>query len=85
MAKKSLKDVKEELLKISRVTPWDEIKKGDLLHIPPIVSLERRDILVMEKDKDELVYRRVDKDDKESLKMHRTSIFSRFVVKRRKF
>lgn len=86
MAKHSIQDLKAELYKIKHATPWDELEAGQIYHIPPLVSLERRDIKILTKDGDSVTYKRVDSTTvDEERKMHKTSVFSRFLVKRKKF
>lgn len=86
MAKHSIQDLKAELYKMRYATPWDELKAGEVYHIPPIVSLERRDIKIITKEDNTVTYKRVDgTTTNEERKMHKTSVFSRFLVKRKKF
>ena len=83
--KRSVQELKTELQKIKSITPWEEIEVNRIYHIAPIISLERRDVLITSKGTDEATYKRVDTDDEKEGKMHRTSVFARFLVKRRKF
>jgi hypothetical protein len=83
--KRSVQELKTELQKIKSITPWEEIEVNRIYHIAPIISLERRDVLITSKGTDEATYKRVDTDDEKEGKMHRTSVFARFLVKRKKF
>ena len=83
--KRSVQELKEELQKIKSITPWEEIEVARIYHIAPIISLERRDVLILTKTADEATYKRVDTDDEKEGKMHRTSVFARFLVKKKKF
>jgi hypothetical protein len=83
--KRSVQELKAELQKIKSITPWEEIEVNRIYHIAPIISLERRDVLITSKDTDEATYKRVDTNDEKEGKMHRTSVFARFLVKRKKF
>ena len=83
--KRSVQELKEELQKIKSITPWEEVEVNRIYHISPIISLERRDVMILTKTADEATYRRVDGDDEKEGKMHRTSVFARFLVKRKKF
>ena len=85
MAKRSIQELKEELQKIKSITPWEDIEVNHIYHIAPIISLERRDVLILTKTADEATYRRVDGDDDKEGKMHRTSVFARFMIKRKSF
>jgi hypothetical protein len=83
--KRSVQELKEELQKIKSITPGEEIEVARIYHIAPIISLERRDVLILTKTADEATYKRVDTDDEKEGKMHRTSVFARFLIKRKQF
>ena len=83
--KRSIQELKEELQKIKSITPWEEVEVNRIYHIPPIISLERREVMIVTKTPDEATYRRVDGEDEKEGKMHRTSVFARFLIKRKKF
>ena len=85
MAKRSIQELKEELQKIKSITPWEDIEVNHIYHIAPIISLERRDVLILSKTADEATYKRVDGNDDKEGKMHRTSVFARFMIKRKSF
>ena len=83
--KRSVQELKEELQKIKSITPWENIQVNRIYHIAPIISLERRDIIITSKTDDEATYRRVDNGDDKEGKLHRTSVFARFLIMRKKF
>ena len=83
--KRSVQELKEELQKIKSITPWENIQVNRIYHIAPIISLERRDIIITSKTDDEATYKRVDNNDDKEGKMHRTSVFARFLIMRKKF
>lgn len=85
MAKRSVQELKAELQKLAYVTPWEDIKAGETYHVPPIITLERRDLRILTKDGDKATYRRIGDKDSEERKMHKTSVFARFLVKRKMF
>ena len=85
MAKRSVQELKEQLQKIKSITPWDQVEVNTIYHIPPIISLERREIIFLSKGENEGVYKRVDGGDETEGKMHRTSVFARFLIKKKKF
>lgn len=85
MAKRSIQELKEELQKIKSITPWGEVAENHVYHIPPIISLERREIMIISKNDDEATYRRIDDEEKKEGKMHRTSVFARFLIKKKTF
>jgi len=85
MAKRSVQELKEELQKITSITPWSDIKENKVYHIAPIISLSRRDIRIIKKDENEATYQRVDNDDTKEGKLHRTSVFARFMIEKKNF
>ena len=83
--KRSIQDFKEEIINLRNVTHWDDIEINKVYHIPPIISLERRDILIMSKKGDSCTYRKIgDKEQKERT-MFKTSVFAKFLVRRKRF
>lgn len=80
-----LKQFKEHMTPYSGITPWEEIKVGNTYHIPPIHSLERRDVTVTEKTNTSLGCVRIDDGKKTELNMQRTSVYAKLLVKKRKF
>lgn len=85
MDEEKIKAVKTIFRCVDGITPWDKIREGDIVHIPPIISLERRDICVLEKKDDELSYKRIDKVNSEEGTLHRTSIFAKIMIKRKNY
>ena len=83
--KRSLQDAKNELQKIDWITPWEDVEVSRIYHIAPLISLKRRDILILSKTDNEATYKRVDCEDDESGKFHRTSLFARFLLKKKSF
>ena len=83
--KRSVQELKEELQKIKNITPWENVEVNKIYHISPIISLERRDVMILSKTPDEAVYKRVDGNGNAEGKMHRTSVFARFLIERKKF
>ena len=83
--KRSVQELKEELQKVQSITPWENVEVAKIYHIPPIISLERRDVLILTKTADEATYKRVDNGDEKEGKMHRTSVFARFLIKKKEF
>lgn len=85
MSKRSIQELKGELQKLKSVMPWSEIKPNEVYHVPPIISLERRDLYIISKKEDTATYRRIgDAENKERV-MHETSVFARFLVKKKKY
>ena len=79
----TIKSKQSELVKLRYATPWEEIKEDNVYHIPPILTLNRRDVIIISKNDDEAIYRKI--GDKENHKMHKMSVFARFLIKRKKF
>lgn len=81
----TMKEFKMLSHSFKHVVPWENVKMHEIYHIPPLFALERRDIIILQKDGDNATYRRVDvKDDTERI-MHKTSVFAKFIVKRKKY
>lgn len=85
MAKKTVQDLKDKLATFKSVTPWDMIEPNKVYHIPPIITLHRREILVLSKDDEKATYCKVDGTDENKRTMYKTSVFAKFIVKRKKF
>lgn len=68
----SLKDV-------PKVTEWDNIKVGEIYHLPPLVYNERTDFIVLEKRDYTMKIRRLTDDYPQT--MFKNDITTRFVVK----
>lgn len=85
MARKSIQDLKEELKLFKHVTPWEDVTIGSVYHIPPIANLSSRDIKIISKENDQATYYKVGDSKKEEHTMHKTSVFARLIVKRKKY
>lgn len=85
MAKRTAQELKEELQKLPHMTLWNDVHAGEIYHIPPILGLERRKVLILTKSGNDATYKRVDDGDKSERKMHKSSVFARFLVKEKKF
>lgn len=85
MAKRSIKEMKEELQKLPSVTPWEDIKENEIYHIPPLITLERRDLHILSKNGNSAVYVRVGDKEKKERTLYDSSVFARFLVKRKKY
>lgn len=85
MAKRSIQELKSELQKLPSVTPWDEIKANEVYHVPPLISLERRDLLILTKDGKKVTYKRIGDTEQKERTMYDSSVFARFLVKRKKY
>jgi hypothetical protein len=81
----TVSELKEKIDKLRSITPWESIEVNKVYHVPPLVTLERREILILTKDGDSATYRRIgDKEQKERTMM-KSSVFAKFLVKRKKY
>lgn len=81
----TVSELKEKIDKLRSITPWESIEVNNVYHIPPLVTLERREIFILTKDGESATYRRIgDKEQKERTMM-KSSVFAKFLVKRKKY
>lgn len=85
MSKRSIKDLKGELQKVKHITPWSEIKENEIYHIPPLITLERRDVKIISKREKEATYKVIGDTASTERTMHDSSVFARFLIKRKKY
>jgi len=85
MAKRSIKELKNELQKVKSILSWDEIKEKEVYHIPPLISLERRDLYIISKNGNKATYKKVGDTTQQERTMYDSSVFARFMVKRKNF
>jgi len=87
MAKeRTIQDNKDELKKIKAHIHPSNLKVNGIYHVPPIISLERMDIMILGLEGDYIRFKRTDSTtDNAEKKMHKTSILSRFIVNKRKY
>ncbi len=84
--KRTIESCKDELKKIKAHIHPSNLKVNKVYHIPPVITLERMDIMILGVVGDFIRFKRVDSTtDKDEKKMHKTSILSRFIVNRRKY
>lgn len=83
--KRSIQDLKEEFLTIKSVTPWTNVEVNAVYHIPPLINLDRRDIMILSKKDNNATYRRIGDTQQIERTLHKDSVFARFIVKRKKF
>jgi hypothetical protein len=81
--KKTVKDNAAELRKIKHHIALDKLEVNKIYHIPPILTIERMDIQILGVDGDDIKFKRVDSTtDKAEKSMKKSSILSRFLVKK---
>lgn len=82
---RTVSELKNQIDNIKSITPWESIEVNAVYHIPPLVTLERREIFIISKEGDSATYRRIgDKEQKERT-MAKTSVYAKFLVKRKKY
>ena len=82
---RTVSDLKERINDVRCVTPWENVEVNSVYHIPPLVTLERREILILTKDGDSATYRRVGDEENKERTMAKTSVYAKFIVKRKKY
>ncbi len=83
--KEKLEAFKQQMKQHSAITPWDEVKVNAVYHIPPIKSLSRRDVIILEKKENSIKFKRIDDTEKKEGDMARTSVYAKVMVKRKKY
>ena len=83
--KRSISELKELLVNIPSITPWDCIELNKVYHIPPVGLLEKRDVIFLEKNNEEAKYKQINSTDNNVSKMHKTSAFAKFLIEEKKF
>ena len=83
--KHTISEFKNEITNLRSVTPWEEIEANTIYHIPPIVSLQRREIMILKKNGNSATYRRIGDTELKERTMFDTSVFAKFLVKRKKY
>ena len=69
-----------KLREVGRIMPWEDIKVGEIYHLPPLIYNKRCDFIVLEKNDDKMRIRRL--QDEYPQHMFRTDVTSNFVVKK---
>ena len=82
---KEMKMLHEKLKKIPRAVPWENVKEKQVYHIPKIGSLDRMNIVVDEKTKDELSFRVLGDAKGTVHQLHSTSIYAKILTKPKVF
>ena len=81
----TVSELKEKIDKIKSVTPWESIEVNSVYHVPPLVTLERREVFILTKEGDSATYRRIGDKEQKKRTMMKTSVFAKFLVKRKKY
>ena len=86
MAKpRTVSELKNQIDNIRSMTPWEKVEVNAIYHIPPLVTLERREILILSKEGDSATYRRIGDKEQRERTMAKTSVYAKFLVKRKKY
>ena len=81
----TIKDFKNKVTKLKPVTPWENINIQTVYHIPKLMALQPRDLLIIKKEGDTIHYIRLGDKTKKQCQLKKTSVFAKFLVKRKKF
>lgn len=86
MTKDEFEELKGKWKLVEAITPWEKIKFNTKYHIPPVLGLKRRDIMITSISKEELSFKRVDgESENETGKFHRTSVFAKCMIEIKEF
>ena len=69
-----------KLKEVGRIMPWENIKVGEVYHLPPLIYNKRCDFIVLEKFDDKIKIRRL--QDEYPQHMFKTDVTSNFIVKK---
>lgn len=86
MAKpRTVSELKNQIENIRSMTPWEHVEVNAVYHIPPLATLERREIFIISKKEDSATYRRIGDTEQKERTMAKTSVYAKFLVKRKKY
>ena len=69
-----------KLREVEPLTDWENIKVGEIYHVPPLIYNKRMDFIVKDKQRDSIKIIKL--GDNYSQTMFRTDITSRFISKK---
>jgi hypothetical protein len=69
-----------KLRNVEPITKWEDIKEGEIYHMPPLIYNKRFDFVVMEKGENHIKIRKFCEFFMQTI--YRTDITSRFIVKK---
>ena len=84
MGTKTLRNKILQIRSLPRKIAWVDINKGDLLHIPRILSIKRKDIIVDDKIGEVVTYHAIG-DKQEQKTFSQTSVIGHLVTKKLTF
>jgi len=86
MTKEEFEELKKKWQLVTPITKWEDVTVNRVYHIPPVLGLASRDIMVTVKTDTELSFKRVDGVDENTLgKYNRTSVFAKCMIETKKF
>lgn len=78
MTKAEFEELRTKWQAVKSITPWEDVKVGNVYHIPPVLGLGRREIKVTGKTDDEVIFIRVDGVEEHMTgKFNKTSVFAK--------
>lgn len=81
----TISELKEKIDNVRAATPWETVEVNTIYHIPPLVSLKRREVLILTKNRNSATYKRVGDKEQVERTMFKTSVFAKFLIKRKKY
>lgn len=81
----TISELKEKIDNLRAATPWETVEANTIYHIPPLVSLKRREVLILTKNHNSATYKRVGDKEQVERTMFKTSVFAKFLIKRKKY
>ena len=86
MEKRQLKDYIKELKTINPHINPNYLEVGVEYHVPPIITIKRMDVLITSNGEgNEIGFKIIDSNDDEEKMMDKTSILTKFLVRKKKF
>ncbi len=73
-------DKARKLMGLRALTRWEDIKIGSIYHIPPLTYNKRKDILVVSKNKDFIVYKEVNDKFGPHYTLYKNDVKSKFLT-----
>jgi hypothetical protein len=86
MTKDEFEELKAKWKVVEAITPWEKIRLNAKYHIPPVLGLKRRDIIVTSLSGEELSFKRADGETENEVgKFHKTSVFAKCMIEEKVF
>lgn len=86
MTKEEFEELRKKWQLVSPITKWENVIVNHIYHIPPVLGLSRRDVLVTSKTDTELSFKRVDGVEENATgKYNKTSVFAKCMIETKEF